>query len=119
MLQGGAVSVGTGSIADIQDSSFTWNEASSGGALYVSEHGGAKILRADFANNVALQYGGAAHFGGVVNIAESTFHDNTGVEGVSVICSLGVSPTFSATMCLNFLLCRLFCTSRAGWCRQC
>jgi hypothetical protein len=30
----------------------------------------------------------------MVNIAESTFHDNTGVEGVSVICSLGGSRHF-------------------------
>lgn len=87
LLQGGAVSIGAGSLADIRDSSFTWNEASSGGALYVSELGVAEISRADFANNVALQFGGAMHVGGMVNIDESTFHENTGLEGVSVACS--------------------------------
>jgi predicted outer membrane repeat protein len=83
--QGGAVSIGPGSIGDVEDSLFTWNEASDGGAVYVAELGAADISRAVFTNNIALGFGGAIHVGGMANIDGSSFKDNTGIEGVRVV----------------------------------
>lgn len=50
------------------------------------------MSQADFHNNIALGYGGAIQVGGLANIDESTFQDNTGIQGVSKV-QYGVLPS--------------------------
>lgn len=111
--QGGAVSIGPGSIGDIEDSLFTWNEASDGGAVYVAELGAAEISRAVFTNNMALGFGGAVHVGGMANIDGSSFKDNTGIEGVRVVVIQNFSTVIGAFRWVS-LFC-VVCFRLLGW----
>jgi hypothetical protein len=80
--QGGAFANEANSDARFENTNFYLNEASFGGALYVSEYSNAKVLGSDFDRNLAIN-GGAIFNGGSSNIVDSTFDDNSAEDSVS------------------------------------
>lgn len=75
--------MGADSIADIEGSSFSRNEAPSGGGIYLAQLALVSISQSIFNGNTALGVGGAINAEGIVTIDGSTFQDNVGIEGVS------------------------------------
>jgi hypothetical protein len=82
--QGGAFANEANSDVRFENTNFYLNEASFGGALYVSEYSSAKVLGSDFDRNLAMN-GGAIFNGGSSNIVDSTFDDNSAEDSVSRI----------------------------------
>lgn len=80
--KGGAIATDAASVLDIDFTSFSKNEGAEGGAIYTAEYGELSVSRSVFEENFAI-LGGAIFTSGVATIDESTFKDNTGVEGVS------------------------------------
>lgn len=87
---GGAISVWNDAINILEDSSFSGNDAITGGGVYSSSNA-LRVTRCDFTANSAVEEGGAISSSGPVRAFFSTFNDNiAGERGGAVLLGGGV-----------------------------